>query len=124
MINNYIEQQDKLQKLAADLYNKDRRKGTILSDVLDKAYELDKESGTRLSNMIIKMDKNLYVKSNFIQKIILNNVLVTHVLKLRAGNDVNLTPILVLLSYKIDEKDWKKVVIKNILPFLIKNDFL
>ena len=124
MVNTYIKQQDKAHKLAASLYTKNKGNGSMLPEVISSIKTEDDAVRARITKLLTSMDKHLYKKSNTMQKIIMNNILLTHVLKLRATLDVNLTAVISLLSYQTDNATWKRIVSKNIIPFLIKNKFI
>ena len=119
---DYVELQEKLFNSGKELYRKDKGMGNLLGEVLSTAKECDPEAHARLSKLVTLQDKNLFLKNNLIQKIVLNRILLTHVLKLRSVIDDNLSSLVSLLSYNMDTKEWKKMVTKHLLPTLIKND--
>jgi len=119
---SYIELQEKLFNTGKELYEKDKGMGNLLSSVLTVAKENDVGAHKRLMALVSEQDKNLFLKNNLIQKIVLNRILLTHVLKLRSVIDDNLSSLVSLLSYNMDTNEWKKMVTKHLLPTLIKNN--
>jgi len=123
-IKNPIKIQEKVIKDAAELYVKDNKKGSLINNVLNVAHDLNKESYNRLVKIIKHIDNKLFNKNDLIQKFMLNRILVTHVLKIRNEIDNDFNSILAILSYKLSNKEWKKIVTKHILPTLINNKYL
>jgi len=123
MKQNSIELNENLFQNAKELYKKDGGNGSLLGIVLNGVAKIDKDAHGRLVSLVNNEDINLVRKNNYIQRIIINKVILTHVLKLRAEVDDNLTAFMSLLSYKANIEEWKKVVIQHILPTLIKNKY-
>jgi hypothetical protein len=121
---NQLEVNENLFQAAKKLYGKDNKRGKLLTDILNRVSSLDKEAHGRLVKLLYSMDPNLYKRSDYTQRIILNRVLLTHVLRIRSKLDDNLTSFIALLSYKSSVNEWKKVITQNIIPTLIKNKFL
>jgi len=124
MKHDYIDLQEKLFIKGKEFYNKDKGKGTLLTNVLTTINHLDKDAGKRLLETLNRNDISLGIKSNFLQRIIINRVLLTHVLKIRSNSDDNLTAFLVLLSYSSNINEWEKVIIEHVIPTMVKNNFL
>jgi len=119
---NFIELQENLRKNAEELLSKNVKQGTVINDVLSKIEK--KDIRDRLYKSVGQYDKNILFKNDYVQRVTLNRALLTHVLKLCSSNDINLTPMVVLLSYTSELKQWKRVVSKHIIPTLIKNDLI
>ena len=122
--NDYVALQEKLFVKGKEFYDKNNGNGVILSGVLETVKKLNPDASKRLARTIASQDRGLSFKSDFLQRIIINRVLLTHVLKLRSSMDVNLSAFIVLLSYNSSINEWKKVVLEHVLPTLVKNDYI
>ena len=120
----YIKLQNKLRESSEALYKNDKGFGLLANKVLTALSALDSDASERVNKMLLAADKEIFTKNDLIQKIVINRILITHLLKLRSANKFNVTTFLLPLSYKLDNKKWEKVITKTILPAMVKSKLI
>jgi len=123
-MKDYIEKQQKLHEDARKLFLADRGEGKLIKKILNKVSKKNKKAGKRLKKAIESTNKQIYLKNDLIQMVMLNQLLLTHLLKVRADSKLDLSSFIMALSYKIKIEDWEEIVTDKVIPILIKNKLI
>lgn len=113
-------------KKATELYTGNKEEGYVLVSILGPLKESHKDVYNLLKKELLSLDPTVFKKNNFIQKIILNRILITLILKSKAkeNNEINTINVLSLLSYDLKDDIWLETVMNYVLPYIIKLDIL
>jgi len=123
-MKNYIEKQQKLHEDARKLFLADKGEGKLIKKILNKVSKKNKKAGKRLKKAIESTNKQIYLKNDLIQMVMFNQLLLTHLLKVRAKSELDLSSFIMALSYKIKIEDWEEIVTDKVIPILIKNKLI
>lgn len=105
-------------KLGAKLYETNNGRG----DLINKIFNPIKESHPIILTKIIEMlpDDSIYEKDNLFQKILLNHLFVSILLKRRSESGDNIVNLIVYCDNNLKNDIWLEGINKVVMPYILK----
>jgi len=124
MVKNKVERKitnDSI-KLFEKGYKINNDKGIILSNIIEFIKNSTSKNKDILISLILSEDKELDKKSNMMQKVIINKVLISELLNIKhKNNSINIANIIVHCNSLNKDDYWFAVVTKEVIPFILNN---